>query len=1503
MKPHFYKLFYFCFFCLTLLFLLSSFVSQTEYSVIDKNLNKVITEKLYCPEPILFETFIRDQNINSVYTKKAEEEFSVDQDWYSKVINGLYNEEYNITYDSESKVYLSANRSNNMRFTYSEAGFTASVRNNEIPLVDKSYLSLKANEKEYTTVPKWQVGVKVNSFSKDRQSKSKFSGREFFTDKNTAYIEDDNLRINYTNNKDGMRQDFIVKSKPNGTEKLRLELMADSRLDMDIKPDAVKFIDKSGIENLSYSKLKVWDANGKLLQASFESNDELELTNYEQKKVNQNSKIKNQKLFAILVNDQDAVYPVTIDPLSSSPNWNYESNQASAQSGISVATAGDVNGDGYSDVIIGANLFDNGQTNEGKVFVFHGSVTGLSITPNWTAESNQANADFGISVSTAGDVNGDGYSDVIVGSAKFDNGQNDEGKVFAYYGSSSGLSLVPNWTAESDQSGALFGTSLSTAGDVNGDGYSDVIVGAHLFDNGQSNEGRVYVYHGSSSGLVTTANWTNEINQANAYYGYSVSFAGDVNGDGYSDAIIGAYSFDNGQTDEGRAYVYLGSVSGLSLTSNWSSESDQIFANYGFSCSGAGDINGDGYSDIIVGAPKLDSGQIDEGKVFVYNGSSTGPTLTPSWTSESNQVSANYGVCVTSAGDVNGDGFCDIIVGANLYDSGQTDEGRAFIFNGSSTGLSASPDWTGESNQTNAYYGTSAATAGDVNGDGFSDVIVGAYLFDNGETDEGKTFVYYGSALILSQIENWSAESNQSSAHFGWNVSSAGDVNGDGYGDVIIGARYYDNGQSDEGRAYVYLGSSGGMSTIPSWTAEPDLSSSDFGTSVSTAGDVNGDGYSDVIVGAPYLDNGQNNEGRVYVYLGSGSGLSPTPAWTVESNQASAIFGISVSTAGDVNGDGFSDVIIGASLYDNGQTNEGSAFVYYGSPTGLSLIADWTAENNQASSEFGFSVSTAGDVNGDGYSDVIIGSRYFDNGQNDEGRTYVYYGSVMGLSLTENWTAESNQSGADFGYSVSAAGDVNGDGYGDVIVGARDYDNGQINEGRSYVYYGSLSGLSLTENWTAESNQASSRFGFSVSSAGDVNGDGYSDVIIGALYFDNVQNDEGRAFVYYGSISGLSLTENCTVESNQAGAQFGISVASAGDVNGDGFSDVIVGAPFFDNGQSDEGKAFVYYGNGAGANAKVQQFKLTSGLPVSAGNLTGKDGQVKLQLFGKSPYGRSKGKLVYELKTNGNSFSGSPLTNSVSGTGVGTFSDLLLTGKNLPVDLSGLILNKEYTWRARVQYKLTSNPYQKFGPWKYYNNYVPLPNEGFKAREDPQIYKSLNLTVYVQGIYNAGTNSIIQDTVRAYIRNSSPPFAVIDSAKVFLSNSGSGTFNFFSPPINNVPYYIQVKHRNSLETWSSTANSFINSSMTYDFTNSANKAYGNNMIQADTSPLKFALYSGEINQDGSIDLTDVVEIYNDGNNFLSGYILTDLNGDGITDLTDLVISFNNSNNFVTVKKP
>jgi len=344
---------------------------------------------------------------------------------------------------------------------------------------------------------------------------------------------------------------------------------------------------------------------------------------------------------------------------------------------------------------------------------------------------------------------------------------------------------------------------------------------------------------------------------------------------------------------------------------------------------------------------------------------------------------------------------------------------------------------------------------------------------------------------------------------------------------MCIRDSFYDNGESNEGRAFVYHGSAVGLNSTPNWTAESNQASAGFGRSVGTAGDVNGDGYADVIVGAFWYDNGEGYEGRAFVYHGSAAGLSTTANWTAESNQASAYFGHSVGTAGDVNGDGYADVIVGASGYDNGENNEGRAFVYHGSAAGLSTTANWTAESNQYAAHFGNSVGTAGDVNGDSYADVIVGAYEYTNGESDEGRAFVYHGSAVGLSTTPNWTAESNQRYAEFGYSVGTAGDVNGDGYADVIVGAYDYDHHLDNEGRAFVYHGSAMGLSITADWTAEGAQEDAGFGCSVGTAGDVNGDGYADVIVGAYQYDNGEYNEGRAFVYYGGVaSALSIIKS-----------------------------------------------------------------------------------------------------------------------------------------------------------------------------------------------------------------------------------------------------------------------------------------------------------------------------------------------------------------------------------------
>jgi len=1447
----------------------------------NENISK-IQPRLSCPEtPLLNQTNPKEYGKIDSFKKENQ----IENTWYRTEAERIKEEEYNISYDDRNGAYQSPNRANNIRFIYHKNGFTAVSREEKREINDMWSVDLRVSNVNRQKSNNKSV-IFNDQCSKINDQFTDFSKDELFVFENQAYIDNDNLRINYKNIPEGMRQDFIIRSKPEGLGNLRLKISVDTKLKMIAGADALIFKDNKNNEKMKYSALKAWDANSRELRAFFENNSQSQTK----------SKIKAaSKSFTIVINDEDAVYPITIDPLSTSPVWTADANQDYAHFGISVSTAGDVNGDGYSDVIIGANEFDNGQINEGMAFVYYGSATGLSSYPNWTAEGNQNGAEFGTSVCTAGDVNNDGYSDVIIGAARFDNGETNEGGALVYHGSSMGLLQTPGWSAEGNQNEAVFGSKVSTAGDINGDGYSDVIVSALWYDNDGVDQGKVFVYKGSSAGLSNSPSWTEEGNQSNSSFGNSVSCAGDVNGDGYSDVIISDHTYDNGEINEGKAFLYHGSVSGLSSSPNWTFEGNLANAYFGWGASAAGDVNGDGYSDIIVGAPYY-SGQ---GRVYVFHGSTTGIHLTPNLIIESDQAYSEFGESVSTAGDVNGDGYSDIIIGSCLYSNGEFKEGKAFVHLGSAAGMTSNSYWVAESNQPEAEFGISVSTAGDVNGDGYSDIIAGAFYYDNGQTDEGKSFVYHGSPSGLSLNYNWSVESNQTAARLGLTVSSAGDVNGDGYSDVIIGANEYDNGETDEGKAFVYHGSATGLSATPNWTAEGNQTGALFGSRVSTAGDVNGDGFADVIVGAARYDNGETDVGKAFVYYGSFSGLSLNPDWTALGNQAGALFSYPVSAAGDVNGDGYSDVIITAVWYDNGQTDEGRVYVYHGSASGLSDSPNWITESNQANSEFGISIGCAGDVNGDGFSDVLIGANSYDNGEINEGKTFAYYGSALGLSLSPDWTFECNLANAYLGWSAASAGDINADGFSDVIVGAPYYSD----KGRLYIFNGSETGLTSTPTSIIDGDQNGSAFGGYVATAGDVNGDGYSDIIAGAFLYSNNEYYEGRVYLYSGSPAGIKITPDWFVESDQMYAKLGISVSSAGDVNGDGYSDVIAGAFYFDNDQYDEGKVFVYYGNeGTGMRSTVNQNNITSGGIVYSGGLTGTDGNVSLKIFGKSSYGRAKGRIVYEYRKNSEPFSGNIITNSTGFSGSGNFFSLGISGFELWKIISGLSNNFEYKWRARVQYELSGNPYQKFGPWKYYSNFVPMPYGGFKARQLPLQARILTLYAVIQGFYDPETNVMNKDTVSVYVRQFNAPFNIVDSAKLYLNAAGMAIHSFNSHfIINNTLYYLVIKHRNSLETWN-IGSAFVNSVQEFSFRNFGS-AFGNNQIHVDVNPETYAIYGGDVNQNGIIDLNDVLLVYNDANIFATGYIVTDLTGNDLTDLNDIIIAYNNSVNFVSVIRP
>lgn len=1174
-------------------------------------------------------------------------------DWWSAAQESIRISEYNITWQEQtylsefSAAYQAPNRAQNLRAYFTSNGLRI------IPRLFEGQASA------------WIWGLTWQSYATSSNATPVIIGEPIQTvaDGNRfeyRYGSSDpelGLQERFTNDRQGLAHRFILPALIGGdsnsapdTITLSLTPHGDLVPALSVDRQAVDFNTANGARVLGYGQLAARDRLGRDLSAHFELAAELKL----------------------VVDAREAVFPITIDLLITAPSWAAEGTQVGEYFGGGAGTAGDVNGDGYADIVVGAPGYDNGQANEGRAFVYYGSATGLSLTPGWSAESNVAWAWFGFAARTAGDVNNDGYADVIVGAYGYSNGESYEGAAYVFHGSAGGLSPTPAWIGENNMDQSAFGISVSGAGDVNGDGYSDVIIGAPLYwGGGYIPYGAAYVYHGSTTGLVASPAWTVVGSVADGGLGSSVGTAGDVNSDGYADVVVGS--------EVAGSLVFYGSAVGLSATPNWTST-------HGFSVGTAGDVNGDGYADVIVGNPSYSGG----GAAFVYHGSASGLSPTANWIEQGGGVLFRLGSDVNTAGDVNGDGYADVIIGSGL--SNPFEIGVVAVYEGSASGLSATPIAVVETSCPGDSYGMAVDTAGDVNGDGYSDVIVGAGFHGYYTGHQGNAYVYNGSPTGLSSAAGWAVDGEKFGAYLGSDVGSAGDVNGDGYADVIVGAQFYDNGQAAEGRAFAYYGSATGLSSTPDWTAESNAVNAYFGHSAGTAGDVNGDGYDDVIVGAYQYTDGQPGEGAIYAYLGSATGLSASPAWFLEGNQSDALLGWAVRSAGDVNADGYADVLVSALDYDNDQTNEGRIFLFLGSSAGLGTTPSWVVESNQSGSYFGHSLGTAGDVNGDGFSDVIYGAPNFANGQAGEGRAFVHLGSPSGLSATPSWTFESDIAYASLGYQVSTAGDVNGDGFADVVIGAPTYSNGAADEGAVFAFYGSSAGLGPTPDWVVEGGGVGQYLGRAVGTAGDINGDGYAEVLVSKL--ELFYHTQSAVYAYYGSPSGLGVTADWSVAEDQENSWFGWALGTAGDVNGDGYADIIIGAPQYHDTYSGEGRTLLYYGNGGkGLSVIPQQRRANNSAPIALLGKSNASNGFRIAALGRTPFGRGKVKLQWEVKPLGVAFDGTGLGQSAA------WLDTTTAGVQLNELVSGLSAATTYHWRVRFLYHPVTTPFQQTSRW------------------------------------------------------------------------------------------------------------------------------------------------------------------------------------------------------------
>lgn len=401
--------------------------------------------------------------------------------------------------------------------------------------------------------------------------------------------------------------------------------------------------------------------------------------------------------------------------------------------GLSVAGSRDVTGDGVSDLLVGAAL--TGPERRGAVHLYEGADHAIGTIPAWSVFGQQPNSRFGASVAAGSDINGDGYPDVAIGAPDFDGPSGvDAGRVYIYMGSASGLPVSPSRILDGVQAGGGFGAALSFAGDVNGDGRADVLIGAPRHSAGQTSEGRAYLFLGTASGLATSSVWAVESNLQGARFGHAVAGAGDLNKDGFGDVVIGAPGANgigcvvaSSCTAAGRVYVYLGGPPGPAVNPIAVLTSSGLLAAAGYlgtAVAGVGDFDGDGFDDLAAGAPGVAAGA---GAIRLYRGSPTG--VNTSSIRYVGSPGSGLGASLTSAGDLDSDGYADIVAGAPTYLVVGMAMGRLYVFHGGPISPS-SPQFPSEPEELSGLaagmgFGAAVAPAFDANKSCTPDVIVG----------------------------------------------------------------------------------------------------------------------------------------------------------------------------------------------------------------------------------------------------------------------------------------------------------------------------------------------------------------------------------------------------------------------------------------------------------------------------------------------------------------------------------------------------------------------------------------------------------------------------------------------------------------------------------------------------------------------------------------------------------------------------------------------------------
>ncbi|MEZ4721143.1 MAG: LamG-like jellyroll fold domain-containing protein [Flavobacteriales bacterium] len=905
------------------------------------------------------------------------------------------------------------------------------------------------------------------------------------------------------------------------------------------------------------------------------------------------------------------------------------------------------------------------------------STTKISSTQgNFSTDLDNSDM-FGGFIESIGDWNNDGVPDIAVSAAFDDDGTSNTGAIYMIMLNADGT--VQSHVKISSDSGGFgsgldngdaFGRSISVISDLNGDGVNELAVGALYDDDGGTNRGAVWILFMDSAGAVDSKQKISDTQGSfggtlvnNDNFGVGVLGIPDINGDNIPDLIVGSSYTDDGGTDAGSFWIlYMnanGTVSNEVEVSNTSGNLDvTIGANWRFGSGFGylGDLNNDGFMEIAVGAPgsAIATGN-EDGSVFIVSIDSNGVTGSTKRITEQQggfnatlQNGNRFGLDISNAHDIDGDGYSEILVCNWFHSESATEDGAAWLISLDSSGYVF--DYKKITTGTNGFnivlgaqdhFGFGVDILGDINSDGIGDLAIGARSDDDGGTDRGAVYILgLRDTCCLAHADisiNDTVLQTSSSLTFTNNGTYGDSIAWLVNGTLISNSTSFTHSFSSYGHYKILLYTSSNCISRDSIEVillpEPNclkvdsvfeisdtsgnfyavLDNNDrFGMAIEALGDINGDGVPDMAVSAIEDDDGGSgsNKGAIYIMkMADESGVLMYNKISSDSGGFGSgianddFFGRCIADIGDINGDGVNDLAVGAGWSNDGGTDRGSLWILFLDSTGnvsaKQKISSSSGSFNGSLSNgdlFGTSVIGVPDLNNDGVRDIVVGAPSSDNAGTDDGSIWILFLNSNG-TVSDHLEISAISGNLDITLSASDRFGIDlalfeaHDYSATILVGSHGYKT-PINNNTVGSFYlitidstgviGTSKRISQGENGFSATLPNNGQFGSALSDAHDIDGDGYKEVLVGNWLYTENNNQDGVAWLLSLDSSGYVFQQG-KISSNLPqlssyignGDRFGYDVEIIDDLNGDGLYDLVIGAREDDAGGPNRGAVYV----------------------------------------------------------------------------------------------------------------------------------------------------------------------------------------------------------------------------------------------------------------------------------------------------------------------------------------